>query len=278
VRPIRVKKRENLQGNAPHSTLRQNMKIHLVVQLIALFFINFIFPQAFLSAQEVEARKVYESDPLNTKEAIDFYLSHSDKLIIKKLEDLPQDLVWQDGSSTPTFSDPRAIRKSKGRMVVRMDPWPMSFRYYGVDRINGAPFWFQNGCSIPALETHPDGKTFVPGYAREWATSKDKKSLFLRLDPEAQFTKSWVKISRNSEFKGRMFEFPAEKLSAFNIFYGYFLLTSGLIFDPTLSNDIKEQLESLTYYSNDTIEIRTKKANLSPEYSAQWVTPTLPRH
>ena len=62
-------------------------------------------------------------------EVIDFRLSLGDYFADKNLEDIPEDLVWEDGMDEPEIGDPRALKGGVFRTWMPQFPG------------HGAPLW-----------------------------------------------------------------------------------------------------------------------------------------
>ena len=67
----------------------------------------------------------------SVEEVKDFYKASPEFFVIKKTEDIPEDLKWEDGLGEPVFSSPNA--KKGGTMNLHTGDWPRTLRFVGPD-------------------------------------------------------------------------------------------------------------------------------------------------
>jgi len=67
----------------------------------------------------------------NTEEVEAYYRDNPERFKFSTIEDLPENLIWQNGSELPVFSDPRA--KRGGRLILRLRTMQQTLRVTGPD-------------------------------------------------------------------------------------------------------------------------------------------------
>ncbi len=67
----------------------------------------------------------------NTAEVLAFYETHADFFRTGSIDDLPKDLVWEDGADLPEVGSPDA--KKGGTEYVRLADFPRTLRTVGPD-------------------------------------------------------------------------------------------------------------------------------------------------
>ncbi len=115
-----------------------------------------------------------------------FYEAHPDFFRFAKPADLPQDLVWKDGSEQKEFADPRAVRGGVLRQF--MASTPPTLRRVGPNANNGFRGELYDNNDFGLLAGHPNTDETIPALATSWAMSADGMTAYFRLDPNAKFT------------------------------------------------------------------------------------------
>ena len=89
----------------------------------------------------------------NTVEVEAHYAEHPERFVFASAEDLPQGLVWQDGSELAVFGDSRARRG--GTLNLRLRDMQQTLRLCGPDANSTlrGPRWSAN--SVQLIEQHP---------------------------------------------------------------------------------------------------------------------------
>ena len=116
---------------------------------------------------------------------IKFRQTLGDYFAFKKEADLPKDLVWEDGMNEPEIGDPRSIKG--GRFNLRMANFPPTVRQFGRESNSSFRGKIYDNLEISLVNLHPLTAKIIPGTARRWAVSKDGRTVYYELDPEASF-------------------------------------------------------------------------------------------
>jgi microcin C transport system substrate-binding protein len=217
----------------------------LAVILLAVFFSGC----SKKSADEAKAQVVNgDTAPLTVaeKSAIDaIYKSQPAKFTFATPADLPKDLVWQDGHDEKPFADPRAIRG--GTITNFMMTWPPTLRFVGPDANHSMRDVFLDNNKQTLTAIHPVTRNNIPDLATAWAVSKDQRTVYFRLDPDARYS-------------------DGTPVLADDYFYTFYFNLSPHINDPWYNNFYSEKFSNITKYDDYTISITLTEAKPDPVY------------
>ncbi|MBV7297492.1 extracellular solute-binding protein [Enterovibrio paralichthyis] len=97
---------------------------------------------------------------------------------------LPENLQWQTNWDDPLFASEQA--KRGGTLRTHLQSFPLTLRSVGPDSNAGLRAYFLDG--VPSLVTrHPDTLNWIPSIATEWAYAGDNKTIYFKLNPEAEW-------------------------------------------------------------------------------------------
>jgi microcin C transport system substrate-binding protein len=184
-----------------------------------------------------------------------FYASMPDFFTFATPDDLPADLVWQDGHDEKPFADIRAVRG--GTVRSYMLAWPPTMRFVGPDSNHSMRGVFLDENKMSPCDIHPITRNYIPSLAREWAVSADNRTVYFRLDPDAHYS-------------------DGVPIDADDYFYTFYFMMSPHISDPWYNNWYGEHYSNITRYDAYTISITLSE----PKYDALYfgmVSPTPPR-
>ncbi|MFZ9936511.1 MAG: ABC transporter substrate-binding protein [Luteolibacter sp.] len=116
----------------------------------------------------------------------DFRLSLGDYLKIGDPADVPSDLVWENGLDQPEIGDPAARKGGVFRIFI--PTFPPTIRPFGDNSNNAFRGDLYDYIDMTPVSLHPETMEVIPGLAREWAVSKDGRTVWFRLDPEARYS------------------------------------------------------------------------------------------
>lgn len=166
----------------------------------------------------------------NTEEVEAFYRDNPDRFAFATLEDIPDNLTWEDGSDLAPFGDPRA--KRGGRLNLRLARMQPTLRIMGPDA-NGSlrgPLWSAN--TVFLIDQHPWADGYIPGVARRWAVDPDnRRRIFLELDPDARWS-------------------DGRPVTVEDMFFSLYMQLSPHINDPAINRVMDENYERFTRYSD----------------------------
>jgi len=184
-------------------------------------------------AQQAEAAR--DIDP----ETQAFYKAHPDFFHFKTIDDLPKDLVWQDGHDVPTFADPEA--KRGGTLNLDQPDFPRTLRFYGPDADGAFRTYILDEEAITLTQKQPNVDRYFPGLAREWAYDPDGRTMYFKLDPDARYS-------------------DGVPVRADDFVFSFYLLQSKYLADPNAANFVGRFFAQITKYDDLTISVSLKEA------------------
>jgi len=220
-----------------------------------LISVGFIFLAACGANQEEEVASAPALD--NTQEVLDYYAANPDFFSFKTPADIPDDLVWEDGSDLPDIGSPEA--KKGGTQYGALQDFPRTLRVVGPDS-NGSfrPFILDN-VVMSGAHKHPNNQNdFFPGLAKSWAVSRQRKTTYMRLDPDATWS-------------------DGEKVTADDFMFTFFFTRSKYIVAPWYNNFYGTMFTNITKYDDYTISISVPEAKPNMHDRTLSLSPT-PQH
>lgn len=193
----------------------------------------------------------------NTQEVLDYYAAHANFFSFKTPDDIPTDLVWEDGMDLPDIGSPEA--KKGGTQYGALQDFPRTLRLVGPDS-NGSfrPFILDN-VAMAMAHQHPNNQNdFYPGLAKSWAVSTTRKTTYIRLDPDARWS-------------------DGEKVTADDYLFAYFFFQSEYIVAPWYNNWYGSMYTNITRYDDYTISISIPNAKPDMHYRTLNLSP-VPQH
>jgi microcin C transport system substrate-binding protein len=122
----------------------------------------------------------------NSADVAAYYRDNPDFFSFKTPDDLPADLVWENGMDLPDLGSPDA--KKGGTFNYFVADFPRTLRRVGPDA-NG-PFrgWILD-FMVPSMAIiHPTADGFYPGLAESWAIMPEERTVYIRLDKNARWS------------------------------------------------------------------------------------------
>lgn len=193
----------------------------------------------------------------NTEQVKAYYSANSTFFSFKHLADLPDDLVWEDGSKLPEFGSPKAIKG--GTQYSSLQDFPRTLRHVGPDSNGSFRRWILDDVSMSVAQTHPNhSDQFYPGLATRWAVSPAHKTTYIKLNPLARWS-------------------DGKKVTADDYLFSFFFYRSTDITAPWYNNWYSTMYTNITKYDDYTISISIP--NVKPDMHARTLSlsPT-PQH
>jgi microcin C transport system substrate-binding protein len=203
------------------------------------------------SKSEVDRFPPYD----NTAEVEAFWKSKPQFFQWKTLADLPPDLKWENGENVPEFGDPNA--KKGGTFHDYHPTYPPTFRKFGPDGGNTFRGEHHDNIEISIVMRHPDEEAWIPGLAKEWAISKDRKTAYYRLRDKLTFS-------------------DGKPIEVEDFFMTFFVMTSPHIKDPWYNDWYTKEYANITKYDDRTFSITIPEPKPDPLWYAD--IPPSPRH
>lgn len=191
----------------------------------------------------------------NTQEVQDFWKSKPDFFQWKTIADLPPGLTWENGADVPEFGDPEA---KKGGVFRDWHPtYPPTFRFIGPDGGNTFRGEHRDNIEISLVTRHPDEDVWIPGMAKEWAISEDKKTVFYRLQDKLTYS-------------------DGTPIVVEDFFMTFFIMTSPHIKDPWYNDWYTKEYAAITKYDDHTFSVTIPEPKPDPLWYAG--VPPCPQH
>jgi len=111
----------------------------------------------------------------------------------KTIEDLPADLVWEDGMDLPEFGSPKA--KKGGTVYDFIPDFPRTLRIFGPDAATSFRNYLLDNTTLFLARRHPnDTEITKNGFrcfaelAKEWSIDLENATGYFRLNPDAKWS------------------------------------------------------------------------------------------
>jgi microcin C transport system substrate-binding protein len=180
------------------------------------------------------------------QEVIDYYAAKPDFFTFATPADLPEGLTWENGLDEPELGSPNA--KKGGTQFIRLQDFPRTLRKAGPDANGVFRRYILDYMSVPFAKQHPNTEAFFPGIAEEWAISKETKTVYVRINPDAKWS-------------------DGEPITADDMLFMFFFFQSEYIVAPWYNNWYSTQYTNVTKYDDLTFSVSVPKAK--PDFASQ---------
>ena len=202
-----------------------------------------------------DALKVHAEVLRSDQEKWKFRLGLGDYLMIGKPSDIPDGLVWENGMNQPEIGDPAA---KKGGVFRRFIPtFPPTIRPFGDNSNNSFRGDIYDMIELSLVTLHPETMEMIPGLAREWAVSKDGRTIYFRIDPEARYS-------------------DGVPVRARDFLIGVYLRVSDHIVNPYSKQFFRENIAQVAMYDDLTMSVSLPEAKIYAPVLAGAITPSPP--
>jgi len=206
------------------------------------------------------------ADLRRERERIEFRQSLGGYFSFKKEEDIPANLKWEDGMDEPEIGDPRATKGGAFRYYLTQ--FPPTVRPFGKEANNSFRSRIYDEIEVPLVDLHPRTMKPIPGTARRWAVSKDGRTVYFELDPEARYNDGhkisavdymvfiYIRVSDNvvAPYQKQYFREQIAQIASYGEKY--------------ISISLPESKPLMTYYTG---ELRAAPSHFYKDYSADYV-------
>jgi len=193
----------------------------------------------------------------NTQEVEDYYAAHPDFFSFKTPEDIPNDLVWEDGMNLTDIGSPEA--KKGGTQYGALQDFPRTLRLVGPDSNGSFRPFILDDVVMSMAHQHPNNQNdFYPGLAKSWAVSTERKTTYIRLDPDARWS-------------------DGEKVTADDYLFAFFFFQSEYIIAPWYNNWYGSMYTNISKYDDYTISISIPDVKPNMHYRTLNLSPQ-PHH
>jgi len=174
----------------------------------------------------------------NTAEVQAAYAAEPDFYRFATPEDLPADLVWEDGMDQPEIGSPEATKG--GTQYVALPDFPRTLRTAGPDSNGAFRNYILDQVVMSSAQLHPDTLEFYPALAEAWAVDEATTTVYVRLDPQARWS-------------------DGEPVTADDFFFMFWFYKSPYIRAPWYNNWYSSQYTNITRYDERTFSVTTAK-------------------
>lgn len=182
-------------------------------------------------------------------------LDHPEFFTFATTAEVPAELVWENGQSEPEVGDNAA--KKGGKLTDFMLAFPPTLRVIGANSNNSFRSEHWDYIEIGLTGLHPDTGAVIPGLAKEWAVSEDRRTVYYRLDPDATYSDGVPVVADDFIFQ-------------------FYLQLSKYPTNPFGNEYYATQFENITRYDERTLSITVADARpLTPYFTS---VPAAPRH
>jgi len=214
--------------------------------------------EAEMLTSEGEAREAAERRLINLKreeEKWDFRLGLGDYFRFGKPEEVPADLVWEDGMENEEIGDPRA--KKGGTLRTFIQTFPPTLRPFGDNSNNSFRSAIYDDIDMPLVGLHPKSMEMIPGLAKEWAVSTDGRTVYFKLDEAATYS-------------------DGLPVRAGDFIFGSYIRISDDIVNPYSKQFYRENIAGIVVYDERTLSISLPEAQLFAPATVGGLTPSSP--
>ncbi len=200
--------------------------------------------QGRLVEAEGEDREAIERNLANLQreaEKWEFRLSLDGYFRFGSVDELPMDLVWENGSEHEEIGDPRA--KKGGTFRNFMLSFPPTLRPFGDNSNNGFRGVLYDNIDMPLVGLHPKTMDMIPGIAKEWAVSSDGRTVFFRIDEAARYS-------------------DGEPVVAKDFLYGSYIRISDDIVNSYAKQYYRENIAAVVAYDDYTLSVSVPEAQI----------------
>jgi microcin C transport system substrate-binding protein len=156
-------------------------------------------------------------------------------------QDIPADLVWENGMELPEFASPEA--RKGGTLHYWIDDFPRTLRTTGPDANGSFRPYILDDVAMRFAQPHPNDTSIgpsgfhnYPGIAESWAVDRANKRVFVKIDPTARWS-------------------DGEPITVDDVFFMFFFYQSNYIRQPWYNNWYTRSYTGVTRYDDLTFSI-----------------------
>lgn len=183
-------------------------------------------------------------------EKIKFRQNQGDYFQFKSPDDIPKDLVWETGMNEPEIGDPKA--KKGGVYNTYIPEFPKTLRPFGPESNHSFRGKLYDEIYVPLVIIHPVTQKPIPGVAEQWAVSKDRKTVYYKLNPKARYSNG-------------------EQVKAKDFMTDIYVRISPNIYNPYAQDYYRQRFANITVYDDLTLSVTIPEVKPDPYYSTTLV-------
>jgi len=211
-----------------------------------------------LTAGEGEKREAVERELINLKREEakwKYRLERGDYFRMGKPEEIPENLVWDDGMDHEEIGDPRA--KKGGTFRIYIPAFPPTLRPFGDNSNNSFRSSLYDEIDLPLVGLHPKSMEMIPGIAKQWALSEDGRTVYFRLNENARYS-------------------DGMPVKAQDYLFGSYIRLSDDIVNSFAKQYYKENIAGITAYDDHTLSISVPEPQIYAPAIVGSITPSSP--
>jgi microcin C transport system substrate-binding protein len=161
--------------------------------------------------------------------------------------DVPDDLVWEDGSDLPDLGSPEATKG--GTLNLSVQDFPRTLRLLGPDANGSFRPWLLDDVVMRFARRHPSDTSidangnfrYYPGIAAAWAMDREARMVYVRIDPAARFN-------------------DGMPITTDDIMFSFYFWQQEWIQAPWYNNFFSRNFEHITRYDAHTFSVTLPEA------------------
>ncbi len=168
---------------------------------------------------------------------------------------LPDGIVWVTNNDDPLIGSPDAIRG--GTLNYFIGAYPLTFRLMGPNSNDAFAAWNRAFTMLGLVGRHPVTDNFIPVLATHWSIQDDQRTIYFRLDSDAQFS-------------------DGEAVTADDYVFTWRMMQSEHIVDPFYNSYAEQYYESVDKIDDYTLRVVGTRESWRPlsDYAGLWPTPS----
>ncbi len=185
----------------------------------------------------------------NTAKVDEYIAAHPEFFKFASVDDLPKNLVWENGMDLPEIGSDQAIKG--GTYNERIQDFPRTLRVVGPDANGSFRPFILDYVRMYFARPHPGTEEFdlYPGIAQEWAVSRENKEVYIRINPAARFSDG-VPITTD------------------DVLFTFYMMQSKDIIAPWYNDFYTNILSGVTKYDDLTFSVSLPDARPDMAYKA----------
>ena len=205
-----------------------------------------------------EEREAVEKRLVNLKREEDklkFRIERGDFFRFGKLDEVPDDLIWEDGMDHEEIGDPRA--KKGGTFRAYMGSFPPTLRPFGDNSNNGFRSTLYDDIDMPLVGLHPKSMEMIPGLAEKWAISEDGRTVYFKINPKATYSDGVPVLARD-------------------FIFGSYIRISDDVVNPYSKQFYRDNIAGVVAYDDRTLSISLPEAQIYSPATVGSLSPSPP--
>ena len=102
------------------------------------------------------------------------------------MEDLPEDLIWEEGLDQPELGSSRAEKGGTFNTYFSGLSFPPTIRPIGRNANNSFRSEHWDNVEMALVSLHPNTMETIPGLADRWAVGKDGRTVYFRINGKCE--------------------------------------------------------------------------------------------